>query len=101
MSKMHSARTETMLRMSDGSVVLPERSRFECAAILWLKEQSPQTSANDIIQKLTDLTGVANVTIMRQRPLLLVVKYCSKQTRVAELVASLGKEGATIRQVGC
>ncbi len=70
-------------------------------AILWVKSAKESTEIKRTVDVLSGLTGVNNVQIAKQRPVMLKVDCCLQRTSVAQIVHNAAQHGITIKQIGC
>ena len=84
----HSARTEAVNARS-------------CMAIIWVQKGSRELDRDALIDSVKAMSGVSDAKFTRVKPAILMVDYCSQETKAVRLVESISNLGAYARIVGC
>ncbi len=72
-----------------------------CMAIIWLKEGSNELDKMRFIQSVKKMTGVFDASFTREKPAILMIEYCTKETKAVSLAGEINGMGIDARIVGC
>ena len=72
-----------------------------CMAIIWVQNGAEAFNKISLIESVKKMNGVYDANFTREKPAILMVDYCTKETRAVELVAGINRSGAYAKIVGC
>jgi hypothetical protein len=70
-------------------------------AIIWLKNGSNELDKMRFIQSLKNMTGVFDARFTREKPAILMIEYCTKDTKALSLAEEINTMGVDAKIVGC
>jgi hypothetical protein len=83
----HSAQTEAINTRS-------------CMAIIWV-QNAKAFDKNALIDSINAMPGVSGAKFTREKPAILMIDYCARETKAVRLVEGINNLGAYARIVGC
>jgi len=72
-----------------------------CMAIIWVKDGSNDLDIMRFIQSVKKMTGVSDARFTREKPAILMIEYCTKETRAVYLAEEINAMGIVAKIVGC
>lgn len=72
-----------------------------CMAIIWVQNGTVELDKATLVAAVKQMTGVSGASFTREKPAILMIEYCTKDTRAVELVAGINSLGAYAKIVGC
>ena len=79
-----------------------EASRAKsCMAIIWVQNGTVALDKATLVAAVKQMSGVSDASFTREKPAILMVDYCTTETRAVELVAGINGLGAYAKIVGC
>ena len=78
-----------------------ENRAKSCMAIIWLKNGSNELDKMRFIHSLKNMTGVFDARFTREKPSILMIEYCTKETKALSLAKAINGMGVDAKIVGC
>ena len=78
----------------------PIEAKF-CMAIIWVQNGANEFDKSNLIETVKNMPGVFGAKFTREKPAILMVDYCTKETKAINLVEGINSLGAYARIVGC
>jgi hypothetical protein len=72
-----------------------------CMAIIWVRDGSDELDKMRLIRSLKKMTGVFDARFTREKPAILMIEYCTKETRAVNLAEKINAMGVVAKIVGC
>ena len=72
-----------------------------CMAIIWVQNGTAEFDKASLVTAVKQMSGVSDASFTREKPAILMVEYCTKETKAVELAEGINSLGAYAKIVGC